>query len=333
MKLSIKKIFPIVFIAILCILPLILGKYQLQLYVMLGIFVIYTISLNLVAGFTGQFSMGHAGFVAVGAYTSALLSTKLALPLFLSIPAAGIVSALAGLLIGTPCLKVKNTYLSVMTIGFGTIVYMLANNLEPLTGGVSGIMNIPRPKLFNNGLLYCYFTLFFVLLIYYCCDRLIKSSVGRAFIAVREDQLAASAMGINVAKYRLLAFVLSAAIAGVGGSLYAHFARFINPEVFNMALSTRILVMTVVGGLGSLAGSVLGGVVIYLLPEMLRFLQDYYYLIYGVILILILLFLPDGLISFFNSGNKQKGSKIFNVFKKKENSKVKASEVSGGKDE
>jgi len=286
---------------LLIILPLFLGNYKLQLAIMSGVFILLTLSLNLMCGYTGQFSFGHAGFYAIGAYTSAILATRYNLPFLIGLIGAFVMSGIVGLVIGLPCLRTKSIYLSVMTIGFGMIVNLLANNLDFLTGGTSGIMKIPRPNLFRTDLSYYYIVLAAVVIIIYFTNEIINSKFGRALISIREDELAASTMGINITYYKVFSFVLSASIAGVAGALYAHFARFICPDSFTMHTSIKILVMVVLGGLGSIWGSVIGAIIGSLLPEMLRSMQNYYYFAYGIMLILLLLFFPDGLISVINN--------------------------------
>lgn len=207
---------------------------------------------------------------------------------------------LCGAIIGIPAIRVTGTYLAVVTIAFGLIVQTLAYNLEGLTGGAHGIYAIPRPVLgslqFRTREEYYFLVLTVLVMLIFVAVRLMRSYVGRAFIALREDELAARAMGINTTYYRVVSFVLSAFFAGVAGGLYAHYSRFINPEAFNIDVSIEVLMMIIVGGLGSIPGSILGAAVIYLLPESLRFLGHAYYMVFGAIVIAMLIFVPNGLI-------------------------------------
>lgn len=290
----------LVALALAISLPYVLPPYVLHLAIMVGIFSILSLSLNLLSGYTGQFSIGHAGFWAIGAYASALLSVKLGWSVWLALPAAGLVAMVCGAVIGIPAIRVTGTYLAVVTIAFGLIVQTLAYNLEGLTGGAQGIYAIPRPVLgglqFRTREEYYFLVLAVLVGLIFVAVRLMRSHVGRAFIALREDELAARAMGINVTYYRVASFVLSAFFAGLAGGLYAHYSRFINPEAFNIDVSIEVLMMIIVGGLGSIPGSILGAAVIYLLPEGLRFLGHAYYMVFGAVVIAMLLFVPNGLI-------------------------------------
>lgn len=290
----------LVVLALAVLVPFVVPPYVLHLAIMVGIFSILSLSLNILSGYTGQFSIGHAGFWAVGAYASALLSVKLGWSVWLALPAAGVVAMVCGAIIGIPAIRVTGTYLAVVTIAFGVIVQTLAYNLERLTGGAHGIYAIPRPVLgslqFRSREEYYFLVLAVLVVLIFVALRLMGSFVGRAFIALREDEVAARAMGINVTYYRVASFVLSAFFAGLAGGLYAHYSRFINHDAFNMDVSIEILMMIIVGGLASIPGSILGAAVIYLLPEALRFLGHAYYMVFGALVIVMLLFVPNGLI-------------------------------------
>jgi branched-chain amino acid transport system permease protein len=281
-------------------LPWVASTYILHLAIMAGIFSILSLSVNLLSGYTGQFSIGHAGFWAIGAYTSALLTTNLHYSFWIGLPAAGFVAMIFGLIIGIPAIRVSGVYLAVVTIAFGLIVQTLLFNLEGLTGGAHGIYAIPRPSLgrwqFHSREEFYWLVLAVLLLLVAVAVRLMNSYVGRAFIAIREDELAAQAIGIHTTYYRVVAFLMSAFFAGLAGSLYAHYLRYINPEAFGIIISINILMMVIVGGLGSIPGSILGAIVVYLLPEFLRFLGHAYYMVFGALVIAMLVFLPNGLI-------------------------------------
>ena len=291
---------------ILVALPWWLRPYPLQVMVLVGIFAILTLSLNLITGYAGLVSLGQAGFFLVGAYASALLAVKLGISPWLSVPAAVLLSAAFGVLLGFPALKLSGHFLAVITIAFGLIMHLLAVNLEWLTGGVQGVSRIPRPYLFDLALRYDrhYYWLVLaclgVLVFFYW--RLVDSGFGRALKAIREDETAAACMGIDVKRTKIVVFVLSAGIAGLAGALYAHYVRFITPDSFTIDLSIRVLIMMIVGGMGTIAGALLGTFVVYTLPEALRFLNEYYYLVFGTLIILIMLFLPGGLVSIGRHG-------------------------------
>jgi branched-chain amino acid transport system permease protein len=292
--------------ALLIALPWFLPPYPLQLMVMVGIFSILTLSLNLITGYAGLVSLGQAGFFMVGSYVSALLSVKLGVSPWLSIIAAVFLSAAFGVLLGFPALKLSGHFLAVITIAFGLIMHLLAVNLEGLTGGVQGVSRIPRPYLFDVALRsdrqYYWFVLTLLGGLTFFYWSLIESGFGRALKAIREDEAAAACMGVNVKSTKIIVFVISAGIAGLAGALYSHYVRFITPDSFTIDLSIRVLIMMIVGGIGTISGSLVGTLVVYTLPEALRFLREYYYLVFGTLIIIIMLFLPGGIVSIGKAG-------------------------------
>jgi branched-chain amino acid transport system permease protein len=283
------------------VVPLLLSDYQLQVAVMVGIFALLALSLNVLSGYAGMISLGHAGFFLIGSYTSAILSTRFGLPFPVSLIAATAVTAVSGLLLAIPAMKLSGHFLAVITIAFGLILHLLSVNLESITHGVSGISNIARPSLggwtLKSDLSYCFLVLAVLGIVCALVAAYTRSGYGRALSALRDDEVAAGCMGVNVNMAKFHAFVISAGIAGLAGCLYAHYVRYINPESFTLDISIRILIMMVVGGIGSILGSVVGALVVYVLPEALRFLNDYYYLVFGVVIVLLMLFLPRGLVS------------------------------------
>jgi branched-chain amino acid transport system permease protein len=295
--------------ALLVAIPWFLPPYPLQLMVMVGIFSILTLSLNLITGYAGLVSLGQAGFFMVGSYVSALLSAKLGVSPWLSIVAAVVVSAAFGVLLGFPALKLSGHFLAVITIAFGLIMHLLAVNLEWLTGGVQGVSRIPRPYLLDLALRsdrhYYWFVLSILAGLTFFYHSLIESGFGRALKAIREDEAAAACMGVNVKSTKIIVFVISAGIAGLAGATYSHYVRFITPDSFTIDLSIRVLIMMIVGGIGTISGSLVGTLVVYTLPEALRFLRDYYYLVFGTLIILIMLFLPGGLVSVSKAGQRE----------------------------
>jgi branched-chain amino acid transport system permease protein len=284
-------------------LPLWVPHYPLHLACTIGIFVILAVSLNIVVGFTGQISLGHAAFFAVGSYTSSLLAIKFGIPFWAGIFAGGIVSFGFGILLGIPTLRVRDIYLSVVTICFGLMVQLALVNLESITGGARGIYGIPRPSIgefaFATPQSFYYIILFFALLTILSTLRLLRSRYGRAFLSIRENELAAETVGVKTTYYKILAFAISSFYAGLAGSLYAHYVSYINPDAFTFGTSVDVLVMIVIGGLGNVWGSVIGAFVITLLPEYLRFMQQYYRAVFGLALIFMMVFMRSGIISVF----------------------------------
>lgn len=280
----------------------IIDEYTAHIITFGAINVIIALSLNLISGFTGQLALGHAGFMAVGAYTTAVLIMQYNVPLLIAILIGGIVTAFFGLLIGFPTLRLRGDYLAIVTLGFGEIIRVTMVYLEKLTGGAAGLKGVPafttvielRPML-SFVWVYCFLVIVVILI-----SNLIKSSPGRAIISVREDEIASNAMGINVFYYKMLAFVLSAFIAGIGGGLYAPFYRYLNPTSFNFMKSIDFIIIVVLGGMGSITGTIISGFVVTYLQEFLRFLEDFRLVIYALVLILMMLFKPTGLM-----GNKE----------------------------
>ena len=255
--------------------------------VVVWINVILAVSLNLINGFTGQFSLGHAGFMAVGAYTSALLTIYTGWPFTIVLLIAGIVSALIGLLIGLPTLRLRGDYLAIATLGFGEIVRVVILNLK-ITGGPRGLGGIaPKTSFFSAELVAILTVIIFV--------NMIRSSHGRAFVAIREDEIAAEAMGIDTTRYKVLAFSVGAAFAGIAGGLFAHHQMFIDPRSFTFQRSIEILVMVVFGGLGSITGSIVAAGALTILPEALRGIAQYRMVVYALLLIGLMLVRPQGL--------------------------------------
>lgn len=262
---------------------------------------IMAMSLNLVNGYTGQFSLGHAGFMAIGAYVAAFLSTTypfFATPfgiIFTSI-GGGLLAAFAGWLVGLPSLRLKGDYLAIVTLGFGEIIRVALLNMESL-GGARGISGIPS---FPNFLTSYSYAIVWALICFFVIWRLVQSSHGRGFLSVREDEIAAQAMGINTTQMKVRAFVLSSFFAGVAGSLFSYVTNFISPSTFTFLLSVNAVIMVVLGGMGSMTGSIAAAVFITAMPELLRSLQDITgvdlrMVIYSLMLILVMILRPKGL--------------------------------------
>ncbi len=259
----------------------------------IGIAVIMAVSLNLTTGFLGQLALGHAGFMAIGAYTAALITKNLTgMSISLSFPlgllAGGLMAAVFGIIIGVPALRLKGDYLAIITLGFGEIIRVILNNL-PFTGGAMGLIGIKRVTDFH----YVYIL---AVLVVVCLFTLGRSRHGRAILSIRENEVAAESTGIPTTYYKVFAFTLAAFFAGIAGGLYAHKMGALSPATFDFNKSIDYLVMVVLGGMGSITGSILAATVLTLLPELLRFLADWRMLIYSLILVLMMLFRPKGLL-------------------------------------
>jgi len=282
------------------LLPLLVrNAYYLRVIILSGIFMVLASSLNIVIGFTGMFSLGHAAFYGLGAYTSALLATRLGWPIWVGMPLAGLVAGLFGMLIGVATLRLRAIFLAFTTLGFGEIVRIVAINWTDFTGGPMGIKGIPIPRFFGqtfNQRGYYYLILALVVLTVLACSRLRVSRIGRAWASIREDETAAASMGIYVFRYKILAFTVACFIAGVAGSFYAHFARFISADSFGSVESFSIITMIALGGTGSIVGPVLGAGVLIVFPELFRFLTNYRMVIYGLILVLVIVLKPGGIV-------------------------------------
>ncbi len=270
------------------------NSYYLQIIVYIGINAMLAVSLNLINGITGQFSLGHAGFMAVGAYVSAACSLFLVngWPAALALPAillaGGLAAALAGLVVGLPTLRLRGDYLAITTLGFGEIIRVVILNTAAV-GGARGLGGMPPLSDFAS-VYAC--TIVCVLVIW----RLVHSPLGKAFTAVREDEIAAAAMGIDTTRYKITAFVLGAFWAGVAGALFAHFIGYIHTNSFTFLKSVEVVVMVVLGGMGSISGAIIAAAVLTVLTEALRFLADYRMIIYSVLLIVMMLTRPGGLL-------------------------------------
>jgi len=285
-----------------------LNPYYLRILINTGIAIILALSLNLVNGCAGQFSLGHAGFMGVGAYISALFTTVLQdYTFFQTLPGIGVAiliggaaAALAGYFVGLPSLRLKGDYLAIVTLGFGEIIRIIFLNVEAL-GGARGLPMIPRAS--NFFWVYCWVFLTFVILY-----RLVRSSTGRAILALRDDEIAAEAMGVPVAHYKVVAFVISSFFAGIAGGLFAHYQGFIDPNSFNFNRSVEIVIMVVLGGMGSFSGAAAGAILVTVMPELLRAFESYRMVIFSFLLVLMMLLRPSGVM-----GHRE----IWDFFKKK----------------
>lgn len=275
------------------------NMYIMQIINMIGIYIILGTSINVLTGFTGQLSLGQAAFFGVGAYTAALLNTRAGLQFFPCLLGAIAMTALFGVILAVPALKVKGSYLALLTMGFGEVVRIVMINWTPVTNGTAGIRAIESPVIFGfafDSLTKYYFLIvFFVVLCLLYQNIIIKTRTGRALIAIREDTEAAELTGINVTTYKIRAFVFSSVYCGIAGCLYAMMINYVSPDTFTNNVSSVILWTAIVGGFGTVIGPVLGGVVMQVLPEALRFLGDWRLVIYGVVLLVVILRFPGGL--------------------------------------
>ncbi len=299
------------------------NSYDMRIIINIGISMILAASLNLINGFTGQFSLGHAGFMAIGAYTAAALTTKVfgttdgvtqELLFLVVLLAGGFTAAIAGLLIGIPSLRLKGDYLAIVTLGFGEIIRVILQNIEPL-GGSLGISGIPRYTTFI-------WTFGILALLVFISENLMKSTYGRGFLATRDDEIAAESVGVNTTKYKVIAFVIGAFFAGVAGGLYGHYNSLIRPLDFGFLKSVEIVVMVILGGMGSTWGVLLAAALLTYLPEALRAVNlfgvnfsDFRMTIYSLALILLMIFRPQGLLGNFS------GKELMGKVKRKQKSK------------
>ncbi len=292
----------------------VLSGYYSKVVVKIGIYIILAVSLNVATGYLGQLPLGHAGFMAVGAYASAIFMTRLGLrgqgAFAEAAVLGGLAAALAGFLIGIPALRLKGDYLAIITLGFGEIIRVILTNLDDvlgfsLTGGAGGLLGIPKTTNFLNTFLWVGITCFLI-------HTLMKSRHGRAIYAIRENEIAAEASGIPVTAYKTFAFVVSAFFAGVAGALYSGYLGILKPDNFKFMTSIEILVMVVLGGMGSMLGSVVSAAVLTALPEALRVFSDWRMIAYALLLILVMIFKPSGLMGQYDFSMKRSLEALLN---------------------
>lgn len=276
------------------------NRYQVHIINMAGIYILISLGLNLAMGYAGQFNLAMGALWGVGAYTAAILNTRLGIPFWINLPAAMVVTGLVGALVGLPSLKVRSHYLAIVTIGLGEVINILLVQQEPLTGGALGIGSIQMPSFFgiplNNDERYYYVILVVVVLGFLVARQILANRIGRSFRAIRDDFQAAKAMGVNTAYYQILAFVISAAYAGAAGALFAHLNTYISPDIYEFKSTLFVMTATMVGGMGSLTGSIVGGLALPILQEYLRVIKDWQLVVYGVAIMIVVLFVPGGVI-------------------------------------
>jgi branched-chain amino acid transport system permease protein len=293
--------------AVNVVLPRLVNPYISQVIMLCGINIVLAVSLNLINGFTGQFSIGHAGFMALGAYSSAMFTLHVGMgwvaaleaaglpapiaeggALLIALVVGGLLAALAGYLVGLPSLRLRGDYLAIVTLGFGEIIRVLILNVNAV-GGARGLPGIPGwANFFWVGM--------GVVGVILLARHLAASTHGRALFAIRDDEVAAEALGVDTTSYKVLAFVLGAFFAGVAGGLFAHFLSYLNPNSFTFLKSIEVIAMVVLGGMGSISGAVLAAVILTLLPEVLRPVKDYRMVLYSLMLIVLMITRPGGLL-------------------------------------
>lgn len=302
-----------ILVILLLLLPSVLGPFVSEVLDLVGIYLLMGLGLNIVVGFAGLLDLGYVAFFAVGAYTTAVLTSPASpafapeLTFWLALPFVMLAAALAGLIVGTPVLRMRGDYLAIVTLGFGEIARLLVISewFKPFLGGAQGILKVPaivirdfigKPIVFNTPPTVLYLVALLCLLAAYASWRLKDSRIGRAWMAMREDEDVAEAMGINIVEAKLLAFVTGAVLASLGGALFATKIGSIFPNSFNIIVSITVLVIIIVGGMGSIPGVIVGALVLIGVPQLLREFQDFQFLAYGVLLIIMMLYRPEGLI-------------------------------------
>lgn len=289
-------------LALALLFPAVSGNsYHLSVMTMAFILAIATLGLNLITGYTGQFNLAHAGFMAVGAYTVGILTVDYGVSFWPAFLLSGIVSAVLGFFVGLLSLRLKGHYFSIFTLCVGYIMFLLIEKGDSVTHGTVGIMGIPAPSAigplsFNSPLSQYYLTLFFLVLGVWVMRRIVHSILGRGFMAVRNSDELAEALGINLMRNKILSFVLSVFYAGLAGGLYAGHVRFLGPDMAYVSHTFDMVMFMLVGGIGTVLGPVLGAILVPWITQYLQFLQDYRMVVFGPLLIMLLIFVPDGIV-------------------------------------
>lgn len=294
-----KVIAAIAGLIVVIVLPLFLGKYSIFLLSMLAVYALVSIGLNLLMGFTGQIAAGHAGFLALGAYFTAILGSRVEwMPCLLVLLLAGIFSGIIGFLLGIPILRLKGFYIAMATLAFGVVVSEVILQWSSLTGGDVGL-NVPVATIagfaFDSDYKLFYLIISVTIILTLLAKNLVRGYVGRAFIALRESDVAAQTIGIDLAKYKTIAFAVSAFYTGVAGGLFAYLITFLSPDAFTIELSIDFIAMIVIGGMGSILGSIIGAVILTGMQQILAGLLDLQILIFGISLIVFMIFMPRGI--------------------------------------
>lgn len=298
------------------IVPLLLpNEYDLQILTQGYVFAISACGLNVILGLAGQLSLAHSGFFGIGAYALALLATKAGISFWIGLPAGVALCAVSGYAIGSICLRSKGHYFAIFTMAVGIIIHLVIQKWESLTRGHIGVIGIAGPGpigpiSFDSTLARSYLALFFLVITVLAISRLVRSPVGRTLMAVRESEPLAAAVGVDVMAAKRLAFTISASLAGLAGGLFAGFIGFLGPESANVEMTFNTLLYVMVGGIGSLAGPVAGTFIVYGLSQVLAVLQHYQMIIFGLALVLLILFMPAGLAGAARSLMRQRVSEV-----------------------
>ncbi len=290
----------IVAFIILLLLPSFLGKYTVFLLSLLAVYALVSLGLNLLMGYTGQIAAGHAGFLAIGAYFTAIVSANLEwLPCFVTLFLAGIFSGIIGYLLGIPILRLKGFYIAMATLAFGVVISEIILQWSSITGGDDGF-SVPTARIagfvFDSDYKLFYLIIPITFIMTLLAKNLVNGYIGRAFIALRESEIAAQTIGIDLAKYKTIAFAISAFYTGVAGGLFAYLITFLSPDAFTIELSIDFIAMIVIGGMGSILGSIIGAVILTGMQQILAGLLDLQILIFGLALIVFMIFMPRGII-------------------------------------
>ncbi len=313
LKQSKGKVIMLLIVAIICAFML-KERYLALVLCFICINTLAVTGLDILFGYTGQVSFGHAAYYAIGAYGSTLLSMKVGIPPIISVLLASLISMILGMIIAIPAAKLVKHFLSLLTIAFGQMVYIFISITDSLTNGYSGIMTIPHISIFGytftSNQSNFFLLLVITILVLIAKNRIIKSRVGRAFIAVRENTQAANGMGINVRYYKVMAFAISAFLTGLAGALYAHLVCFISPDSFTNTTSNLFMTMLLFGGIGSLAGPVIGSAILVIVTELMQSFVAYQMLIYAIFILVVLFYLPNGVIGILDTFRAKIKSKL-----------------------
>lgn len=286
-------------IVVITLFPIIVkNNYVLHILILLGVYIVLGMSLNVVTGVTGELDLGHAAFFGIGAYVSSLFAQNIFNNFWIGLILAGVVSLLFGLLLGIPSLRIRGDYLAIVTLGFNEIIRYVLLNWQGVTNGPMGIRGIPTPTIFGFPIStkqYLFYLIGIIVIVtFIVMNRITNSRFGRTLVAIRENEIAATSLGINTGYYKIWAFAITAAFAGVAGSFFGHYMNFINPNNFTSNESILILCMVVIGGKGSIIGSIIGVTILFLLPEVLRPIASYRMLLYGILLVAMMVYKPSG---------------------------------------
>jgi branched-chain amino acid transport system permease protein len=291
---------------VLCAVPLVVhDEYYLHHFIVSGVFVVAVLGLDLIVGYVGQLSLAHAAFFAMGAYTSALLFVRLKWSMWLGLPAAALVAGLVALALGSVILRTRGHRFIIITVVFAELMRLVATNWVDVTRGFMGLPGLTIPALEIPGFgtidiaskaRYYYVVLIAAIVAFVLCRLIVRSSIGRKFVLIRENEPLAESLGISAFRYSMIAFAVGAALAGAAGSLYAHYVGFVSPDLFNFSYVTIMLIMVILGGKGTLAGPALGAVIFTFLPELLREASHWRMIVFATILIIATLFMPKGIV-------------------------------------